>query len=96
MDNNIVVLADFLSIFLTLYFTTYLSWPDWLYFYCSEYFDSFDHYAVCYFPLNPNFISKLEQVHGKRQHEGEPNPRFIYMLSPNFTRYTRITVSYRN
>ena len=20
--------------FLTLYFTTYLSWPDWLYFYC--------------------------------------------------------------
>ena len=23
-----------LAIFLTLYFITYLSWPDWLHFYC--------------------------------------------------------------
>ena len=40
-----------LAFFLTLYFTTYLSWPDWLYFYCFfsfEYFDSFDHYAAGY------------------------------------------------
>ena len=44
-----------IAIFLTLYFTTYLSWPDWLYFYCFfsfEYFDSFDHYAACWFPLS--------------------------------------------
>ena len=34
LDNNNVVLEDFLAIFLTLYFTTHLSWPHWLYFYC--------------------------------------------------------------
>ena len=40
--------------FITLYFTTYLSWPDWLYFYCFfrfEYFESFYHYSVFWFPL---------------------------------------------
>ena len=43
-----------LAIFLTLYFTTYLSWHDWLYFYCLfsfKYFDSFDHYVACCVPL---------------------------------------------
>ena len=40
---------------ITLYFTTYLNWSDRLYFYCFftfEYFDSFDHSAACYGPLN--------------------------------------------
>ena len=44
-----------LAIVLTLYFTTYLSWPDWLYlyiFFSFEYFDSFYHYAACWVPLN--------------------------------------------
>ena len=44
-----------LGIFVILYFTTYLTWPDW-YFYCVffsfEYFDSCDHYAAFWFPLN--------------------------------------------
>ena len=43
-----------LAMFLTLYFTTYLSWPDWLYFYCLftfKCFDSFDHYVACCVPL---------------------------------------------
>ena len=29
----------------------YLSWPDWLHFYCCfsfKYFDGFYHYAACY------------------------------------------------
>ena len=33
------------TIFITLYLTTNLNWPDWLYFYrffCFEYFDSSD------------------------------------------------------
>ena len=30
LDNN----NDILAIVVTLYFTTYLSWPDWWYFYC--------------------------------------------------------------
>ena len=45
-----------LAIILTLYFTTYLSWPDTLYFYCFffsfEYSNLFDHYAAFWFPLN--------------------------------------------
>ena len=42
-----------MDIFLTLYFTTYLSWSQ-LYFYSFfifEYFDSFAYYAACWFPL---------------------------------------------
>ena len=44
-----------LDIFLTSYFTTYLSWPDWLYFYCFfrfEYFDPYDHYAACWVTIS--------------------------------------------
>ena len=44
-----------LAIFLTLYFTTHLSWLDWLYFYSFfilEYFDLvLEHFAACYVPL---------------------------------------------
>ena len=42
-----------LAIFLTLYLTTYLSWPDYLNFYSFfslENVDSFDYYAVCWVP----------------------------------------------
>ena len=43
-----------LDTFLTLYFTKYLSWPDWLFFDCFfsfEYFDPYDHYAACWVTL---------------------------------------------
>ena len=53
LDNNNAVLTDF-NICLTLYFTTYLSWPDWMYFnsiFGSENIDSFDHYAAFWLPL---------------------------------------------
>ena len=49
LDNNNDVFFRLLAIFLTLYFTTYLSWPDWLYFYCFfsfEYFDLYDNYML--------------------------------------------------
>ena len=46
-----------IAIFLTLYFATYFSWPERLYFQCFfslKYFDSFDHYAAFWFPLTPD------------------------------------------
>ena len=47
-----------LAIFLTLYFTTYLSWPEYLYFYCFIWLknaDPYDHYAVCCVPITDQF-----------------------------------------
>ena len=47
----------FIQIFsrvLHLYFMTYLSWPDWLYFYSFFSYkdvDPYDHYAACCVPL---------------------------------------------
>ena len=50
LDNNNDVLTDF---FEAIFLTSYLSWPDWLYFpvfFSFGYFDSFDHYAACWLP----------------------------------------------
>ena len=49
-----MVFKRLLAISLTLYFTTYLSWPDWLYFYSFfslKNVDAYDHYAACCVPL---------------------------------------------
>ena len=48
--NSNAVLTDLKAFFSLNIFLTYLSQPDWLYFYCFfsfEYFDPFDHYAAC-------------------------------------------------
>ena len=50
--NNIgQCLNRLLAIFLTLYFTAYLSRPDWLFFSILKNLDPCDHYAVCCVPL---------------------------------------------
>ena len=48
------------AIFLTLYFTTYLSWPDLLDFYCFftlKNVDPYDCYDACCVPLSFNYFS---------------------------------------
>ena len=66
IEHNNDVLTDFLAIFLTLYFTTYLSWPDLLYFYCFFSFKIFDPYypsAVCCVPLTIQIPSLFERFY---------------------------------
>ena len=69
-NNNAVMFNRHLAIFLALYFSTYLSWPDWLYFYCFfnfEYFDSLHYYAACSVPLNvTETLHKYNKVYSRR------------------------------
>ena len=48
-NNNIYI---WYSIFLTLYFTTHLSWHDFCCFFSLKNLDPFDHYAGCCVPLS--------------------------------------------
>ena len=52
------VFSRLLAIFLTLHFTTYLSWPDWLYFYKKKL--PLCHYASCYVPLMS--LSRMDKL----------------------------------
>ena len=50
LDNNNDVLTDFKPFFSFYTITSYLSWPDKLYFYCFislNNLDQYDHYAAC-------------------------------------------------
>ena len=61
LDNNNDVLTESSPFFLNLYFTTYLSWSEYLYFYCFfnlNYYDPFDHYTACCIPLNDSLASE--------------------------------------
>ena len=65
-----MVFFRLLPFFLTLYFTTDLSWPDWLYFLCFfqfslEYLHSFDHYFAFKFPLNVEILREQCSVNTK-------------------------------
>ena len=62
LDNNSGVLTDFL----TLYFATYLSWPDCLYLHCFFSFensDSFDYVAAFWFTFRQACINGLFSIY---------------------------------